>query len=140
MTTRRPPIGNQFDAFKARAITQLPVIEHAVHDRIEFFLRRVPWLDEVVVHIGRVDGCDRSLRVGVGRKKRPLCSGESLASIGQELHAVHHGHALIRKDERYRVAALLELIQHFNTGCTGIGAHNAILFAILFAQITRDGS
>ena len=97
MVLERPAVSNDPQALKRRTVACFPVIQKIREDRVEFFLRRVPRLIEVVVDPRGIDGADRGLSIGVRGKKHPARIGVDLSCVFEEFHASHAWHALVAK-------------------------------------------
>ena len=76
-------------------ILHLPVLEKVVEDRIQLLLGWVPWFQQVVLHIGPVDGRNGCVGVGVCGEEDPAGFGVELTSLGEKLDARHVRHALV---------------------------------------------
>ncbi len=109
--------------------------EQLVEHRVERLLRRVPRLEQVVVHVHHVDRIDGGLGIGVGREEHPPRGGEQVHRRLEELNSVHPRHPVVRQHHRDRVAAQLDLAQRVERGRAGLGAHDPVLVAVAPAQV-----
>lgn len=116
----------------------MPVTEQIVENRIELLLGRIPGLEDVVVEVQVVDGADRHLGIGVRGEKDGADIVEQLPCSPQHLKAGHLGHPLVRHHERQRRAAQLEFLEDLDRLGPTRGHHDAIVLAILTAQITSN--
>ena len=105
----------------------------------ELLLRRIPWLHQVVVHAGFVDGVDGRVGVRIGREQSALGKRVHLHGFGEEIHAVHLGHTLIRQQQRDGIVARFQFPQSGKAGASGIRAHHAIAIRVTAAQIALNG-
>ena len=96
VTLSRPAVAYDANASVPGAKGGTPLVEHVVEDGVEFFFRRIPRLQEVVVHSRLVDGSDGRLGIGISREQRAFAFGVILHGLRQEGHPVHFRHALVR--------------------------------------------
>jgi DNA-binding NarL/FixJ family response regulator len=130
-----PPHSYDPNTFKGGLVALLPGFEQVVQYGIELFFRRIPWLVEVIVNFGGVDGANGGLSVGVGRQQdsfRVRIDGEGLL---KKIHASHSRHALVGEEESDDVVAFLQLVADVERGGTRCSANYAIVLAIVTAQI-----
>jgi hypothetical protein len=55
------------------------------------------------------------------------------------VHAIHLGHALIRKEQSYGIVARLQFAEGGQAGVAGICAHNAVAVRIAASQVALNG-
>ena len=87
---------------------------------------------------GGVDGADGGFGVGVGGEQDALGLGEDLHGALEEVDAGHAGHALVGEEEGDDVAALFELGGDVEGGLSGGGAEDAVVLAVLAAEVLDD--
>ena len=120
-------------------MSAVPGGEQVVENRVKLLFGGVPGLVEVVVDACGVDGADGGFGVGVGGEQDALGVREHGDGALEEVDAGHAGHALVGKEESDGFFAFEELSAHVERGLTGSGAQDAVLLAILPAQILDDG-
>ena len=91
------------------------------------------------MHASLVNGVDCGIRIGVGGQQGALGQRVHLHGFGEEIHAVHLGHALIREQQGHWIVACFQFAQSRQAGGSGIRAHDAVAIRITAAQITLDG-
>ena len=87
------------------------------------------------MHLGGVNGGDGGVGVRVGGEQGALGLREQLHRLSQHLQARHLRHALVGEHEGDAVAARLQLLQQIHRAGAGVGTQDAIVFAILAAEI-----
>ena len=100
--------------------------------------RRIPWLQEEVVDVRLIDGTDRSAGVGVCGEQCTLGIGIDVHWLLQEGDPVHARHALVGEQQGHAVIAHLQLFQQIQCPVGRVAADDAILRAILRAQVAFD--
>jgi hypothetical protein len=116
----------------------LPGVQQRVHHRVELLLRRVPRLEQVVVHVDQVDRLDRGVGVRVRGQQRPPRVGEQVHRLLQEVDAVHPRHPVVGQHDRHPPAAQLDLAQRLQRLVAGGGAHDLVVLAVPPAQVPGD--
>lgn len=84
-----------------------------------------------------VDGSDGGVGIGVGRQQRAFGCREQIHRLTEEGHAVDVRHALVGQEQRYRIVALLELVERLQCGLAAVGSQDPVPFAVALAQIAR---
>ncbi len=107
------PRSQNTQTFKGRPVAFLPGFQQVVEHRVEALFGRVPWLGEVVVDLGRVDGLDGCLGIGIGGQQGALRVRVNLHRLTQKLHPGHSGHALVGDKQGDDVAPLLQLVTRY---------------------------
>ncbi len=67
---RRPAVSDHPALLDRRVATAQPGLDQLVDHRVELLLRRIPRLEQVVVHVDQVDRLDGGVGVGVGGEQR----------------------------------------------------------------------
>ena len=122
----------------ARSPTGLPLLEQAVDDRVELLLRRIPWLEQVVVEVDDVDGVDGGVGVGVCRQQHPAGQREEVHRLLEELDPAHLRHPVVGDEHRDGVATQLEFLERLESVCAGLGPHDAVPLAVVSTKIAGD--
>jgi hypothetical protein len=132
-----PAVAHDLETGIAGPEPGLPVLEQVVEHRVEALLGRIPGLEQVVVHLGAVDGGDRRVRFSVGREQHPLRGREALTGLGEQRHPVHLGHALVGQDEGEGLVPRLQLFEDPQTGRARLGTQDPVVLAVTLTQIAR---
>ena len=138
MAPSRPAIADHADASVPRAKRRTPLVEHVVEHGIEPFFGRIPWLQQVVIHLRLVDGANGGLGVRVRGEQRPLALRVKLHGLRQEGRPIHLGHALVGEDERNGIPALLQLTKYVEGRDPRVGTQDAVVPTVVLAQISDD--
>ncbi len=138
MVGRRPPHPDHPHSLERRLIPLFPSLHQVVEHRVKLLLRRIPWLIEVIVNLGRVDRADRRLGIRIGRQQNPLCLWKQHHRLLQQLHTVHTGHPLVGEEKRNRVAALLQLPADIERRQAGSCPKNTVVLPVLTPQVLHD--
>ena len=93
-----------------------------------------------MVQVDDVDGRDGGVGVGVRGEQHPAGAGKQVEGLFEELHAAHLGHALVGEDHRDLFAAQGDLAQGLEGGGPRIGPHDAVVLAVLAAQVAGHGA
>ena len=117
----------------------LPVFEQIVQLRIKVLGGRIPRLHEKIMDAGLVDGADRGGRIGVGGEQGALGVGINAHGFLQEVHAIDARHALVRQKQRHAVAAKFQLLQKVERAFGRPASEDAIIPAVLRAQVAFNG-
>ncbi len=133
-----PARADELEAVERWYLAVVPGGQQIVEHRVELFLRRIPRLVQVVVDARGVDGANGGFSVGIGSQEHALGVGIERDGLLEELDAGHAGHALVADDERDDVVALLELAADVECGLSGGGAQDAVVLAVLAAQVLHD--
>jgi len=91
------------------------------------------------VHAGLVDGIDGGVGIRVGSEQGALGERVHFHGFGEEIHAVHLGHALIRKQQGHGIVARFQFPQSGKAGASGIRAHDTVAVRIAAAQVALNG-
>ena len=91
------------------------------------------------MHAGFVDGIDGGVGIRVGGEQGALGERVHLHGFGEEIHAVHLGHTLIRQQQRDGIVARFQFPQSGKPGASGIRAHDAVAIRVTAAQIALNG-
>ena len=140
MGLRGPAGAEKTDTAVGRAVVGHPVREEVVEDGIEIFFGRRPGFQEVEIRPGGVDGLNGGVGVGVGGQENAFGAGEDFRAFGEELGALHAGHALVGEEERGFVAAELELFERVKGRGAGIGSDDAVVLTVAAPQIAFNGA
>ena len=138
MALGRPLVADDPDPLERRPELRLPVSQQVAEDRIQPFLRRIPGLHQVVIEPDVVDRPDGSLGISVGREQDTFSGREKRDGLAEEFDAGHLRHALIHEEQRNGIIAELQLAQGIERGRAGIGAQNAVVFAVMAPQVSLD--
>ena len=139
MIVERPAVADNAQTLEGRPVTGLPVIEEVGDNGVELFFRRVPGLIEVVVDAGGVDGANGRFGVRVGGEEDAARFGVERARPLKHFHAAHAGHALVADEQGHGLVAGFQLREHVEGSLAASGAHDAVGFTILAAQILDHG-
>src|ERR1700723_3098899 len=87
---------------------------------------------------GLIDGADGGIRVGIGSEQSAFRVRKNLCRFLEKGDSVHARHTLIGQEQGNAIIAHLELLQQLQCAFGGIAAYDAILRAVLRAQIAFD--
>ena len=121
-------------------VVHLPVLEQVVEDGVQLFLGRIPGLEQVVVHVGLIDGGDGRVGVGVRREQDPTSLGIQVAGLLEELDARHPWHPLIRHQQTDLLVSQLQLLECIQGRRARLRSPDAVLLTVLLAQVAGQGS
>jgi len=88
---------------------------------------------------GFVDGINSRIGVRVGGEQCALGERVHLRGLGEEVHAIHLGHALVRQEQSDGIVARLQLAEGGQAGAAGICAHDAVAVRIAASQVALNG-
>jgi hypothetical protein len=91
-----------------------------------------------VIDVDEVDRLDGRVGVRVRGQQRPARVGEQVHRLLQELDAVHLRHPVVGEQHGDPAAAQLELTQRVQGLGRRGGPQDAVLLAVLPAQVARD--
>jgi len=114
-------------------------MQQVVERGIEFFLGRIPRLHQIIMYARLVDGVDGGIRIRVRRKQGPLGEGVHLHGFGEEIYAIHLGHALIGEKQGHGIVARFQFLQCGEAGTAGIRTHDAVAIRVPAAQVALNG-
>ncbi len=117
-----------------------PCLEQRVDDGVELLLRRIPRLEQVVVQVDDVDGVDRGVGVGVRGQQHAAGQREQVHGGFEELDAAHLRHPVVGDEHRHGVAAQLQLVERLQRVLAGLGAHDAVVLAVVSTEVTCHGA
>ena len=137
---RREPVADEPQAGlgEPRGRRRLPLLQELVEDRVEALLRRAPRLHQVVVEADLVDRLDGGLGVGVGGQQHAPGVGRRPDRPAQEVDPGHLRHALVRDQQRDRLAAADDLLDHAQAGLAGVGEQDAVAGAVALLEVALD--
>ena len=111
MRLRTPLITDDADAFMVGLVIRMPFVKQIVDDRIKFFFRGIPRLQQVVIELDGVDRLDGCIDVRICRQQNELCIIECLFLFFEKGNAFHLRHFLVGDDKGKCFVFQLQLLE-----------------------------
>ena len=135
---RRPAVPDHLGVGDGAFRRPLPRRQQRIDNGVELLLGRVPWLQQVVVEVDDVDRVDGGVGVGVGGQQHAPRHRIQIHRPLEEFDAAHLRHPVVRDQHRDRLATQFEFLKRLQRVGTGFRADDAVLLAVMAAQVAGD--
>ena len=94
---RRPASAQNSNTFESRPERRHPIFQKIIEHGIEVFFGGIPWLQQVVMNSGVVDGANGRIGVGVSREQDAFGIRKQAHGLAEKFDSCHDRHSLVRK-------------------------------------------
>ncbi len=135
----RKLVANHLDPFEWRRIALLPSLEEVIEHGVQFLLRRIPWLKQIVVELHIIDCLDGRFSITVSGEQYPLGLREKSTRLLQKFDPLHFGHAVVGQEEGHRFALVFQFEEAVERFLCRSGVENAVGAAVACTQVAYHG-